>query len=108
MPPRNEEQTLAVDVELTRDSLRLYEALVTMMQQPHAFLDVLLQADDPDAAKTALRERFGFDDVQASAVMDLQFRRATARDRHRIEDRRRELSEQLAALLRRLSESSPE
>ena len=68
---------------------------------------MLLQADDPDSAKTALRERFGFDEAQAQAVMDLQFRRATARDRHRIESRHREISEQLAFLLR-LSESSPE
>ncbi len=106
MPSRSEELPLAVEVEQTRDSLRLYEALVTMMQHPHAVLDVLLQADDPDSANVALRER-GFDEVQAQAVMDAQFRRATARDRHRIEDRYREISEQLA-LLRRLSESSPD
>jgi len=107
MPSRNEEPPLAVEVEQTRDIHRLYEALVTMMQHPHAVLDVLLQADDPDSATTALRERFGFDEVQAQAVMDLQFRRATARDRREIEDRHREISEQLA-LLQRLSESSPE
>ncbi|QNN53746.1 hypothetical protein [Nocardioides mesophilus] len=98
MPSRNEEVPLAVEIEETRRLLRIYDGLARSMRDPHAVLDVLLEAEDPAAAATALRERFDLDDVQALAVMDLQYRRATRLDRRNIDERRQELADQLAFL----------
>jgi hypothetical protein len=51
----------------------------------------VLNAEDSDAASAALRERHGFDDMQADAVMDNQWRRATVSDRRQFQRRREEL-----------------
>jgi DNA gyrase/topoisomerase IV subunit A len=47
----------------------------------HGTLDAMLGASDPDTAGRALQQRYGFTELQATAVMDMQFRRVTALDR---------------------------
>jgi DNA gyrase/topoisomerase IV subunit A len=49
----------------------------------------MLGASDPDTAGRALQQRYGFTELQATAVMEMQFRRVTALDREKIEHRRR-------------------
>ena len=104
MPRRNEGLSLAAEIRQTEDRLRIYEALTQALSEPHAVLDVLLHADDPAAAMGALGKRFDFDEVQATAVTELQFRRVTLAEQGKIRDGRDELSEQLS-YLRRLDES---
>ena len=53
---------------------------------------------DPDAARTALRDRYGFTEVQASAVLDLQLSRVTSSQRQRIEQGLREVRARVAEL----------
>ena len=61
-------------------------------------LEVVVAAEDPDTAISGLRHRFGLSEVQAVAVLDLQFRRATRRDRGRLEEGRQEVLEELRRL----------
>ncbi len=98
MDSRNEEVPLADEIRHREDRLRIYEALVRMAEDPRAVLDVWLAAHDSAAARAALRRRYGFDDVQATAVMDMQFRRLTYVDRQRIRDTHQEERKHLAAL----------
>ena len=65
-------------------------------------LDCVLDAADPEAARRALEGRFGFNETQAWAVMDVQFRRLTLTDRNKIKQRQRELAARVAALEERL------
>lgn len=58
----------------------------------------MLGASDPEAAGRALQQRFGFTELLAVAVMDMQFRRMTAIGRHKIEQRRQELAARVVAL----------
>lgn len=92
--------------ELTADDKRrnallqmqIYEAIATVANDSHAVLDTVLNASDPDAARRALEDRYGFTETQARAVMDLQFGRLTSTDRHTFEQHRQELAARVAAL----------
>lgn len=103
MPSRNYELPLADEIRQTEEQLHIYDGVARAVGEPNEILDIILQAEDPDAASAALQNRFGLDPIQATAVMDLQFRRATRRDRRRIDDRRRELRDH-AAFLKSLAE----
>jgi DNA gyrase/topoisomerase IV subunit A len=83
----------AAELERVRAQLHIYEAVAVASNDPHSTLDAILSSPDPDAARRALHEHFGFSEIQALAVMDLQFRRVTALDREKIHQRRRELTD---------------
>jgi DNA gyrase/topoisomerase IV subunit A len=82
--------------------VHIYEAIATAANDARAVLDVMLTAADPQAANRALVERYAFTEVQAWAVMDVQFRRLTATDRKKIEQRLHELGERVKDLERQL------
>lgn len=98
MGSRNEELPLAAEIQQMADQLRIYNGLAKAMQEPHLVLDVVLEAEDAAAAQTGLRARLDLDEIQAVAVLDMQFRGATDRDRRMIGDRRQELREHLEVL----------
>jgi DNA gyrase/topoisomerase IV subunit A len=81
----------AVELESVRTQLQIYEAVAAAANDPHSILDAISGSPDSDGARRALQEHFGFSEVQALAVMDMQFRRLTAIDRERNHQRRREL-----------------
>ena len=91
---------LTADVEL-RDALyqlQVYEALAVATNDAHGALDAILGASDSESGRRALEERFGFTEMQATAVLDLQFRRVTEIDRQKIEQRRQELCDRVLLL----------
>ncbi len=55
-------------------------------------------ADDTDAARTALIERFELSEVQAQAILDLRLRALTGLERKRIEDEHADLQERISEL----------
>jgi DNA gyrase subunit A len=91
---------LTADVELRNAvyQLQVYEAIAVAAGDAHGTLDAILGASDPDAARLVLRQRYGFTELQAVAVMDLQLRRVTAIDREKIELRRQELAARVMVL----------
>lgn len=64
-------------IRQTEGRLRIISAVATALEDPVAVLEVIVGCGDEDAAKAALRDRYGFDAVQAAAVVDLQFRLAS-------------------------------
>lgn len=77
------------------ERLRIYEALDRVLSDRHDLLDLLFEAADPKHAVTLLSERFGLDELQSMAVLDMQFRRVTSRDRQRIADEVRQWRDSL-------------
>ena len=71
------------------DALRAFEAV---LRDPHALLDIVLNATDPDQAQARIAAEYGVSVAAATAVMDMQFRRLT-------DTGRRWLAEELAARL---------
>ena len=55
-------------------------------------------ADDTDAARTALIERFELSEIQAQAILDLRLRALTGLERKRVEDEHADLQERIAEL----------
>ena len=89
MSGHSEFPELTNDDELrnARLEMQIYEAIVVAANDAHAVLDCVLDAADPEAARRALEGRFGFNETQAWAVMDVQFRRLTLTDRNKIKQR---------------------
>ena len=79
-------------------ALQICEAIVVAMSDAHGTLDAMLNSSDGDRACRTLQERFDFTELQATAVMDMQFRRVTATDRATIEERRQDLAARVKAL----------
>jgi len=100
MPARNEELPVAVEIQQTEEQLHIWDGLAIAMRDPGAVLDAILVAEDFDAAMAVLRERLALSEVQATAVLGMQFRHANKLNRQRIAERRDELSAHLEHLRR--------
>jgi DNA gyrase subunit A len=55
-------------------------------------------AEDTDAARSQLMERFSLSEIQAQAILDLRLRQLTGLERKRIEDEHADLQERIAEL----------
>ena len=86
------------ELERARERLAVYDALVRVLEDPRALMDLMLGARNLEAATHALQERFGLDTVQAAAVLDMQFRRVTAQDRKQIAVAQQELADHVRSL----------
>jgi DNA gyrase/topoisomerase IV subunit A len=68
--PHEPDESLAQQVGKLRDDLRINDALSRAMDEARAVVETILFSEDLAGAQGALRERFGFDEVQALAVLD--------------------------------------
>jgi DNA gyrase subunit A len=59
---------------------------------------IIRGADDTDAARSALIERFSLSEIQAQAILDLRLRALTGLERRRIEDEYGDLRERITEL----------
>jgi DNA gyrase subunit A len=98
MPRRDLESILTNDLPIARQQVAVYEAISVAASDAHAVLDVILTASNSAAARAVLQQRYGFTEVQSSAVLDMQFRRMTSEDREILEKRREEVVAEVAAL----------
>ncbi|WP_395692145.1 hypothetical protein [Nocardioides sp.] len=64
--------------------LHIMSALARALDDPQMVLGLLVSAADVDAARAALRVSLGVDEVQANAILDLQWRRAPKSERETI------------------------
>lgn len=87
------------------------EHLILMRQREHTVvaisigqsrwsevLEIITGCEDDAEARARLGAKFGFDDVHATAVLDMQFRRVTTNTRSRIEAELTELRAWMAEL----------
>ena len=64
--------------------MTILQAMATVIERRHEFMDVIGSAADGDAAEQAIMTHFAFTHLQAHAVSDLQVRRFADRERRRI------------------------
>jgi DNA gyrase subunit A len=79
------EDTRAERLEAALGRAHALEALVSVTHRPQEFLELVLAARDVEDATRRLRDAFGFSEVQALVVLDMQFRRMASLDRSRLE-----------------------
>ncbi|HVK28753.1 MAG TPA: hypothetical protein VM575_10445, partial [Nocardioides sp.] len=92
---------LAERIRQVEDRLHVISAVAVALADPVATLALIAAASDEDAALSSLQERFGFDRVQARAVVDMQFRHAAGRHRTAVVRDR----DQQAAILEQLRQA---
>lgn len=68
---------------------QVHEAVQAAVENAAQVLEVLYDSPDPDAALAALRERFGWDELQAQVVLNMQFMRVTRNEREAVAHRLR-------------------
>ncbi|MGI5085807.1 DNA topoisomerase (ATP-hydrolyzing) subunit A [Treponema putidum] len=78
------------DLRKAEERAHILEALIVAIDNIDEVIKIIRASRDPQTAKNGLMERFGFDDVQAQAIVDMQLKRLTGLE---IEDLRKELQE---------------
>lgn len=91
MPPSADDRPLELRIGAVAYERHVYEAVSRASGNAHEVLDVLLAAGNRDAASDGLMLRFGFDEVQAAVVLDMQFGQLTREKRAEIQGRLHEL-----------------
>ncbi|MGN0827094.1 MAG: DNA gyrase subunit A [Kiritimatiellia bacterium] len=67
---------------------------------------LIRSSQDRSAARTALQERFGFSEIQANAILELQLHRLTNMAREDVQGEHAQLQQTIASLRARLSDQS--
>ena len=85
-------------LQTARERLEILDAVALAARDPMRVLGIIVGCADAESARRALQDELGLTELQALALLDLQFRRATSQSRAAILANR----EEMAAELRRL------
>ena len=85
-----------------REREHIVSAIVSAATSPQEMLAIMQGASDPDEAVQLLRAQYDLDKTQAIAVLDMQFRRVTRRERARLNEELDGLRVEIADLERAL------
>ncbi len=88
------------DLKVAKHRMHILQALITAINNIDEVIKIIKESRDTEAAKLALEDRFGFDDEQAQAIVDMQLKRLT---HLQIEDLQKEIRE-LQALIDHLED----
>ncbi len=78
------------DLKKAEDRAHILEALIVAIDNIDEVIKIIRASRDTQTAKNNLMKRFGFDDVQAQAIVDMQLKRLTSLE---VEDLKKELEE---------------
>ena len=78
------------DLKVAKHRMHILEALITAINNIDEVIKIIKESRDTEAAKLALSKRFGFDDEQTQAIVDMQLKRLT---HLQIEDLQKEIKE---------------
>ncbi len=73
------------DLKKAQERAHILEGLRIAVDNLDAVIHTIRSSRDAQEAMTNLMERFGLDEIQAKAILDMQFRRLTGLERERIE-----------------------
>jgi DNA gyrase subunit A len=97
----------------SQDELRKAEArahvlkgYLVALDNLDAVIQLIRNAEDTDAARTQLQERFELSEIQASAILELRLRALTALERKSVEDEHAEKVARIAELRELLSDET--
>jgi DNA gyrase subunit A len=88
------------------DRAHVLEGYLIALENLDEVIALIRAADDTDAARAALMERFELSEVQAQAILDLRLRALTGLERKRIEDEHADLQERIGELRTLLGDPS--
>ncbi len=74
------------DLKKAQDRAHILEGLRIAVDNLDAIIHTIRDSRDPNEAMPRLMEGFGLDEIQAKAILDMQFRRLTGLEREKIEN----------------------
>ena len=86
------------DLKKAQARAHILEGLRIAVDNMDGVLHTIRASRDANEAQPRLMERFGLDEIQAKAILDMQFRRLTGLEREKIENEYRELEIKIADL----------
>ena len=89
-----------------RERAHILAGLRIALSNLDAVIALIRASQDAETAKNGLIERFGLDELQAQAILDMQLRRIAALERGRIEEEYQELQTTMADLEALLADSA--
>ena len=93
-----EEMSPAWRLEKAAEREHIVAAIAVCQERWQQFGEVIAAASDAEDARRRLVAAFALDEVQATAVLDTQFRRISGLDRHRITDELAQLRSEMAQM----------
>lgn len=94
------------DLKKAQDRAHILEGLLTALDFIDEVINILRSSKSINEGKEALMERFGLDDVQAQAIVQMRLGQLTGLERVKIEDELGELKEKIAYFLDLLSDET--
>ena len=94
------------DLKKAQDRAHILEGLLTALDFIDEVINILRASKSINEGKEALMERFGLDDVQAQAIVQMRLGQLTGLERVKIEDELGELKEKIAYFLDLLSDEA--
>ena len=94
------------DLKKAQDRAHILEGLLTALDFIDEVINILRSSKSINEGKEALMERFGLDDVQAQAIVQMRLGQLTGLERVKIEDELGELKEKIAYFLDLLSDDA--
>ncbi len=86
------------ELKKAQDRLHILEGLKIAIDNIDEVVKIIRSSKDPSGAKAALIERFGLDDVQAQAIVNMRLAQLTNLEQTKIEDEIAALNEKIADL----------
>lgn len=94
------------DLKKAQDRAHILEGLLTALDFIDEVINILRSSKSINEGKEALMERFGLDDIQAQAIVQMRLGQLTGLERVKIEDELGELKEKIAYFLDLLSDDA--
>ena len=94
------------DLKKAQDRAHILEGLLTALDFIDEVINILRASKSINEGKEALMERFGLDDAQAQAIVQMRLGQLTGLERVKIEDELGELKEKIAYFVDLLSDES--
>ncbi|MCR4925830.1 MAG: DNA gyrase subunit A [Clostridiales bacterium] len=92
------------ELKKAQERAHILEGLMVALDFIDEVIDILKKSPDQPSGKLALMERFGLDDVQAQAIVQMRLGQLTGLERSKIEDELATLKEKIENYLRILSD----
>lgn len=94
------------DLKKAQDRAHILEGLLTALDFIDEVIAILRSSKSVNEGKEALMERFGLDDIQAQAIVQMRLGQLTGLERQKIEDELGELKIKIAEFLELLADES--
>lgn len=94
------------DLKRAQDRIHIIEGLLTAVDNIDETVRLIRSSRTQEEAAQKLSERFGFDEVQCKAILDMTLRRLTGLEKDKLTDERKQLLDNVAEYNRILSDAS--